>query len=60
MVELFFLCPFKVRSTVLGLVRDLVQEQENFIENHTPLYWAIVKRTNGPSEDDEGGGRNER
>ena len=76
----------EVRSTVLGLVRDLVQDhssgspaalgilqscadactthsvsfsailQERFIENHTPLYWAIVKRTKGPSEDDEGGG----
>ncbi|KAF8161652.1 hypothetical protein B0H34DRAFT_652603, partial [Crassisporium funariophilum] len=64
----------EVRSTVLGLVRDLVQDhssgspaalgilrscaeactthsvslssilQEKFIENHTPLYWAIVKR----------------
>ena len=30
--------------------------QEKFIENHTPLYWAIVKRTNEPSEDDEVGG----
>ncbi|KAF8809749.1 hypothetical protein BYT27DRAFT_7187618 [Phlegmacium glaucopus] len=80
--------PHEVRSTVLGLVRDLVQDhssgspaafgilqscadactshsvsfsailQEKFIENHTPLYWAIVKRANGPSEDDyeEGGG----
>jgi hypothetical protein len=27
--------------------------QENFIENHTPLYWAIVKRT--PEEDGGGG-----
>jgi hypothetical protein len=64
----------EVRSTVLGLIRDLVQEQyssfpaatgilqscadacathslslssilqEKSIENHTPLYWAIVKR----------------
>ena len=78
--------PHEVRSTVLGLVRDLVQDhssgspaalgilqscadactshsvsfstilQEKFIENHTPLYWAIVKRTNGPSEDDDEGG----
>lgn len=78
--------PHEVRSTVLGLVRDLVQDhssgspaalgilqscadactshsvsfsailQENFIENHTPLYWAIVKRTNRSSEDDGGGG----
>ena len=78
--------PHEVRSTVLGLVRDLVQNhssgspaamgilqscadactshsvsfsailQEKFIENHTPLYWAIVKRTNGLSEDDEGEG----
>ena len=78
--------PHEVRSTVLGLVRDLVQDhssgspaalgilqscadactshsvsfsailQEKFIENHTPLYWAIVKRTHGPSEDDEGRG----
>ena len=78
--------PHEVRSTVLGLVRDLVQDhssgspaalgilqscadacishavsfssilQEKFIENHTPLYWAIVKRINGLSEDDEGGG----
>ena len=78
--------PHEVRSTVLGLVRDLVQDhssgspaalgilqscadactshsvsfsailQEKFIENHTPLYWAIVKRINGPSEEDEGGG----
>jgi hypothetical protein len=30
--------------------------QEKFIENHTPLYWAIVKRTNEPSEEDEGEG----
>ena len=81
--------PHEVRSTVLGLVRDLVQDhssgspaalgilqscadactshsvsfsailQEKFIENHTPLYWAIVKRINGPSEDDEGGGGSE-
>jgi hypothetical protein len=81
--------PHEVRSTVLGLVRDLVQDhssgspaalgilqscadactshsvsfsailQEKFIENHTPLYWAIVKRKNGPSEDDEGGGDSE-
>ena len=64
----------EVRNTVLGLIRDLVQEQyssfpaatgilqscadacathslslssilqEKSIENHTPLYWAIVKR----------------
>ena len=65
----------EVRITVLGLIRDLVQEQystsfpaatgilrscadactthslslssilqEKSIENHTPLYWAIVKR----------------
>ncbi|KAF8963166.1 hypothetical protein BDZ97DRAFT_1822112 [Flammula alnicola] len=64
----------EVRTTVLGLVRDLIQEhisnspaaagilqscadacashsisfssllQEKSIENHTPLYWAIVKR----------------
>ncbi|KDR67208.1 hypothetical protein GALMADRAFT_80192 [Galerina marginata CBS 339.88] len=64
----------EVRNTVLGLVRDLIQEhitnspatagilqscaeacsshslslssilQEKSIENHTPLYWAIVKR----------------
>ena len=64
----------EVRNTVLGLVRDLVQEyvsnptqtsgilqscadacsshslsfssllQEKSIEDHTPLYWAIVKR----------------
>lgn len=64
----------EVRTTVLGLVRDLVQEhssgslaalgilsscaeacsshtislsailQEKFIESHSPLYWAIVKR----------------
>ena len=81
--------PHEVRSTVLGLVRDLVQDhssgspaalgilqscadactshsvsfsailQEKFIENHTPLYWAIVKRTNGPLEGDEGGGGSE-
>jgi hypothetical protein len=78
--------PPEIRSTVLGLVRDLVQDhssgspaalgilqscadactshsvsfsailQEKFIENHTPLYWAIVKRTSGQSEDDEGRG----
>ena len=64
----------EVRNTILGLIRDLVQEQyssfpaatsilqscadacathslsfssilqEKSIENHTPLYWAIVKR----------------
>ncbi|PPQ94817.1 hypothetical protein CVT25_007454 [Psilocybe cyanescens] len=64
----------EVRNTVLGLVKDLIQEhitnseaatgilqscaeacathslslssilQEKSIENHTPLYWAIVKR----------------
>uniref|UniRef100_A0A8H7XXQ4 Uncharacterized protein n=1 Tax=Psilocybe cubensis TaxID=181762 RepID=A0A8H7XXQ4_PSICU len=64
----------EVRNTVLGLVRDLIQEhitnseaatgilqscaeacathslslssilQKKSIENHTPLYWAIVKR----------------
>lgn len=64
----------EVRNTVLGLIRDLVQEQdssfpaatgilqscadactthslslssilqEKSIENHTPLYWVIVKR----------------
>ena len=78
--------PHEFRSTVLGLVQDLVQDhssgspaalgilqscadacishsvsfsailQEKFIENHTPLYWAIVKRTRGSSEDGEGGG----
>jgi hypothetical protein len=81
--------PHEIRTTVLGLVRDLVQDhssgspaalgilqscadacishsvslsailQENFIENHTPLYWAIVKRTIRPSEDDGGGGGSE-
>jgi len=75
--------PHEVRTTVLGLVRDLVQDhssgspaalgilqscadactshsvsfssilQEKFIENHTPLYWAIVKRARGPSGDDD-------
>lgn len=64
----------EIRSTILGLVRDVIQEhlsnsqaavgilqscadvcmansipfsaliQEKSIENHTPLYWAIVKR----------------
>lgn len=73
----------EVRTTVLGLVRDLVQEhssgspaalgilsscaeacsshtislcailQEKFIESHSPLYWAIVKRSkpNSPPQD---------
>jgi hypothetical protein len=73
----------EVRTTVLGLVRDLVQEhssgspaalgilsscaeacsshtislsailQEKFIESHSPLYWAIVKRPkpNSPIQD---------
>ncbi|KAF8990862.1 hypothetical protein BDQ17DRAFT_1333196 [Cyathus striatus] len=69
-----------VRLTILGLVRDLVQEhdpdssavigilqscanvssthgvslsavlQEKSIEDHTPFYWAIVKRTPDASE----------
>ncbi|KAF8161651.1 hypothetical protein B0H34DRAFT_796403 [Crassisporium funariophilum] len=73
----------EVRSTVLGLVRDLVQEhicnfsaasgilqscadacaaqsvslssilQERSIENHTPLYWAIVKRLPDEHQDVE-------
>lgn len=84
--------PDEVRSTVLGLVRDLVQDhssgspaalgilqscadacishsvsfsailQEKFIEHHTPLYWAIVKRAldddddNDDDDDKKGGG----
>ncbi|KAF9555361.1 hypothetical protein CPC08DRAFT_642960 [Agrocybe pediades] len=70
----------EVRNTVLGLMRDLIQEhntpaaagilqscadacasrdislssilQEKAIENHTPLYWAIVKRP--PDERQDG------
>ena len=78
--------PHEVRSTVSGLVRDLVQDhssgspavlgilrscadacishgvsfstilQDKFIEHHTPLYWAIVKRASGPSDHNGGEG----
>ena len=78
--------PHEVQSTVLGLVRDLVQNhssgspaalgilqscadacsshsisfsailQEKFIENHTPLYWAIVKRDQSDGTSEGGGG----
>ena len=83
--------PDEVRSTVLGLVRDIVQDhssgspaalgilqscadacishsvsfsailQEKFIEHHTPLYWAVVKRSldDDDNDNDKRGGGSE-